>query len=208
MAEVAGAAEAARYQSLIRLAEAIRSRTGDDDLFGLLVDEFRGTRPFDAIAQFDDTSTKINWRNEGASGELWPSQIADETESVASWVHENQQSLVIPDVEDETRFRPSMQRLQLVGLRSVCAFPLSTAHRRLGSIMFASRLVGAYGPEDVRFLSLAAGQIALAMDAARNSRASQRAEERLRLLLDLRNRIVSNLDLRALVREVSATSGT
>ena len=132
-------------------------------------------------------------------------QIADETDSVARWVHENQQSLVIPDVEDETRFRPSLQRLQLVGLRSVCAFPVSTAHRRLGSIVIASRLVGAHGPEDVRFLSLAVAQIALAMDAVRNFRESQRAEERLRLLLDLTNRIVSNLDLRALLREVSAS---
>ena len=69
MAEVAGAAQAARYESLIRLAEAIRSRTGDDDLFGLLVDELRRTVPFDAIAQFDDTSTTIKGRNEGASGE-------------------------------------------------------------------------------------------------------------------------------------------
>ena len=205
MAEVAGAAEAARYESLIRLAEAIRSRTGDDDLFGLLVDELRRTLPFDAIAQFDDTSTKINWRNEGASGEPWPSQTADETESVASWVHENQQSLVIPDVEDETRFAPGMQWLQFVGLRSVCAVLLSTSRRQFGSIVLASRLVGAYGPEDVRFLSLAAAQIALAMDAAKNFRDSQRAEERLRLLLDLTNRIVSNLDLRALLREVSAS---
>jgi len=71
--------------------------------------------------------------------------------------------------------------------------------------VIASRLVGAYGPEDVRFLSLAAAQIALAMDAARNFHESQRAEERLRLLLDLTNRIVSNLDLRALLREVSAS---
>ncbi|HEV8330364.1 MAG TPA: GAF domain-containing protein, partial [Steroidobacteraceae bacterium] len=205
MADVAGAVQAARYESLIRLAGAIRSRTGDDDFFGLLADELRRTVAFDAIAQFDDTSTKINGRNEAASGEPWPSQTTDETESVASWVHENQQSLVIPDVEDETRFRPAMQRLQSAGLRSVCAFPLSTAHRRLGSIVIASRLLGAYGPEDVEFLSLAAAEIALAMDAARNPRESQRAEERLRLLLDLTNRIASNLDLRALLREVSAS---
>ena len=60
MADVAGAAQAARYESLSRLAGAIRSRTGDDDFFGLLVDELRRTVAFDAIAQFDDTSTKIN----------------------------------------------------------------------------------------------------------------------------------------------------
>jgi hypothetical protein len=39
MAEVAGAAQATRYESLVRLTGAIRSRTEDDDLFGLLVDE-------------------------------------------------------------------------------------------------------------------------------------------------------------------------
>jgi hypothetical protein len=175
MASVAGAAQAARYESLVRLTGAIRSRTGADDLFGLLVDEIRRTLPFDAIAQFDDTSTRINWRNEGASGEPFPLEIANETQSVASWVHDNQLSLVIPDVGDETRFRPSMQRLQVAGLRSVCGFPLSTARRQLGSIVMASRLVGAYGPEDVGFLSLAAGQIALAMDPARHFRESQRA---------------------------------
>src|SRR5207247_2883381 len=85
-------------------------------------------------------------------------------------------SLVIPDVENETRFRPSMQRLQIVGLRSVCAFPLSTVRRQFGSIVISSRLASAYGPEDVRFLSLAAAQIALAMDAAKNFHDSQRAE--------------------------------
>jgi formate hydrogenlyase transcriptional activator len=98
-----------------------------------------------------------------------------------------------------------MLRLTSLGLRSMCALPLSTAHRRLGCLVIASRLPDAYTDEDVRFLSLAAAQIALAMDDARNFRESQRAEERLRLLLDLTNRVVSNLDLRELLREVSAS---
>jgi formate hydrogenlyase transcriptional activator len=79
---------------------------------------------------------------------------------------------------------------------------LSTAHRRLGSLVISSRLPEAYDDEDVRFLALAASQIALAMDDAHNFRESQRAEERLRLLLDLTNRVVSTLDLRELLREV------
>jgi formate hydrogenlyase transcriptional activator len=47
-------------------------------------------------------------------------------------------------------------------------------------------------------------QIALAMDDARNFRASQRAQERLELLLDLTNRVASNLNLRDVLREISA----
>jgi formate hydrogenlyase transcriptional activator len=200
-----GVAQAARYESLIRLADAIRSKGASGDLFSLLVDELRHVVPFDAIAQFDETSTKVNWRHERPSGEPCPLQAGDKADSVAWWVHENQQPLVIPDVEAETRFRPSLERLRTLGLRSLCALPLSTAHRRLGSLVITSRLASAYGAEDVRFLAFAAAQIALAMDDARNFHESLRAGERLRLLLDLTNRVVSNLDLQVLLREVSAS---
>ena len=200
-----GAEPAARYESLIRLADAIRSQHGPDDLFGLLVDELRRVVPFDAIAQFDETSTKVNWRYERPSDGVCPLTSAEKEESVPWWVHQHQQPLVVPSIDDETRFRPSMERLRSLGLHSMCAFPLSTAHRQLGSLVVSSRLGDAYGENEVRFLSLAAAQIALAMDDARNFRESQRAGERLRLLLELTNRVVSTLDLRELLREVSAS---
>jgi formate hydrogenlyase transcriptional activator len=201
------AAPAARYESLIRLAEAIRSGAGVDNLFGLLVEHLRGVVPFDAIAQFDETSTKVNWHNERPTGgpQPCPLQGADSSDTVAGWVHERQEPLVIADVDEETRFRVSMERLRSLGLGSMCAFPLTTAHRQLGSLVISSERSHAYSPEDVRFMALAAGQIALAMDDLRNFRESQRSEERLRLLLDLTNRVVSNLDLQELLREVSAS---
>jgi formate hydrogenlyase transcriptional activator len=197
--------QGARYEALIRLAEAIRSHAGGGDFFELLADELRGVVQFDAIAQFDETATKVHWRHYEPTVSSCPLAGAAKEESVASWVHQHQQPLVVPVVERETRWRPSMERLTSLGLQSMCALPLSTAHRRLGSLVIASRRPDAYADEDVRFLSLAAAQIALAMDDARNFRESQRAEERLRLLLDLTNRVVSNLDLRELLREVSAS---
>jgi formate hydrogenlyase transcriptional activator len=194
----------ARYEALIRLAEAIRSHEGGDGLFELLANHLRGVVQFDSVAQFDETATKVYWRHYEPRSSTCP--LASEKEaSVASWVHEHQQPLMVPVVDQETRWRPSMARLTSLGLRSMCALPLSTAHRRLGSLVLASRSPHAYTDEDVRFLSLAASQIALAMDDARNFRESQRSEERLRLLLDLTNRVVSNLDLRELLREVSAS---
>jgi formate hydrogenlyase transcriptional activator len=75
---------------------------------------------------------------------------------------------------------------------------LRTAHSRFGSLVFATQIANAYSPEEVRFLSFVAGQIALAMDHALNF-------QRLNLLLDLTNRVVSKLDLRELLREVSAS---
>jgi formate hydrogenlyase transcriptional activator len=202
---LAGASPAARYESLIRLAEAIRSQQGEGDLFGLLAEELRRVVPFDAIAQFDETATKVNWRSHASHDAVCPLTSAEREESVAWWVHQHQQPFVVPFVDRETRCRPSMERIRTLGLQSICALPLSTAHRKLGTLVVSSRLPEAYGTDDVRFLALAASQIALAMDDAHNFRESQRAEERLRLLLDLTNRVVSTLDLRDLLREVSAS---
>jgi formate hydrogenlyase transcriptional activator len=196
----------ARYQSLIRLAESVRAQRNPDELFRVLVNELRRVVDFDAIAQFDETSNKVNWDlceccTQSASS---PADIARE-ETLAWWVYERQQPIVIRNVEQEKRFPATMECLKSLGLRSVCALPLSTAHRRLGSLALVSRHADAYSDDEVTFLSLAANQIALAIDDAVNFRSSQRSQERLELLLDLTNRVVSNLELRDLLREISAS---
>src|SRR4051812_7775331 len=87
-----GFAQAARYESLIRLAEAIRAGAGVDNLFALLVEQMRGVVPFDAMAQFDETSTKVKWHYERPSGSTGPCplQAAHSPDTVAGWVHARQ----------------------------------------------------------------------------------------------------------------------
>lgn len=128
----------------------------------------------------------------------------DREETIAAWIFRNQETLVLGTLEGETRFPASIEIMRQVGLQSVCAFPLTTAHRRMGSLVIASVNRDAYSPEEVRFCRLVADQIALATDDAMNFRASQRAQQRLELLLDLTNRAVSNLNLREVLREISA----
>ena len=196
----------ARYQSLIRLAESVRAQRDPDELFRVLVDELRQVVDFDAIAQFDEASNKVNWRlcQYIARSATSPGEIPKE-ETLPWWVYQHQEALVIPCVETERRFPATIACLKQMGLRSVCALPLSTAHRRLGSIALFSQRADAYSADEVTFLSLMADQIALAMDDAVNFLSSRRAQERLELLLDLTNRVVSNLDLRDLLREISAS---
>jgi formate hydrogenlyase transcriptional activator len=198
---------AARYESLIRLAEAIRGHRGTQDLFALLTDELRRVVPSDAIAQYDESANKVSWQFHSPCPLPPPDPLAglSKEQTVAWWVHHHQQIVVVPSLEAETRFPHSTQRLIQAGMHSLCALPLTTAHRRLGSLVMASRMPDAYSEEQVRFLSLVAQQIAVAMDDALNFQESQRAEERLRLLLDLTNRVVSTLDLRALLREIAAS---
>ena len=195
----------ARYESLIRLAASIRAQHETKALFGALVDELRPVIPFDAIAQYDESSRKVNWHlcDSCPQQAPHPSEIPLEG-TLPWWVAENQQAAVIADVWRETRFPFTVEQLRKNGLQSACALPLSTAHRRLGSLVIASRKLDAYSDDEVEFLTLVAGQIALAMDDAINFQASRRAQERLELLLDLTNRLISTLDLRDLLRVIAA----
>jgi len=197
---------ASRYESLIRLAEAIRSHQNQRDLFQLLADELHQVVPFDAMAQCDHTGNKVYWHfSEAYDSEKFRVSDIPREESVAWWVDRTQQPVVLQVGDEETRFRATVEVLERLGLRSLCALPLSTAHSHLGSLVFSSQIADAYSPEEVRFLSLVADQVALAMDDALNFHDSQRAQERLQLLLDLTNRVVSKLDLRECLREVSAS---
>jgi formate hydrogenlyase transcriptional activator len=196
---------ALRYESLIRIAASIRSQKEPRDLFALLVEELGQVVRFDAMAQYDETSNKLHWHMcAGCSKpDSLPADI-DKEETLPAWVYRNQETVVLPNLDRETRFPASTALMRQTGLQSICAFPLSTAHRRLGSLVIASVHRDAYSPEEIRFCSLVADQIALALDDAINFQSSQRAQERLELLLDLTNRVVSNLNLRDVLREVSA----
>ena len=195
----------ARYESLIRLGEAIRSQRDQRQLFRLLADELRQVVPFDAIARYDDDSNKVDWHVCSRCEDLTPLSDLTKEETVAWWVYQNQQPVIIPSVADEVRFPATTGKLKQFGFRSLCAVPLSTAHRRLGSLVLASEQPNVYSDEEVRFVSLSAGHIALAMDDALHLQESQRAQQRLELLLNLTNRVVTNLDLRELLREISAS---
>ncbi len=146
----------ARYESLIRLAASIRAHHGTKALFRALVTELRPVIPLDAIAHFDESSRKVNWH---LCDNCPQTPSASETQlegTLPWWVAENQQAAVITDVWRETRFSPTVEQLRTNGLQSACALPLSTAHRRLGSLIIASRKLGAYSEEEIEFLALVA----------------------------------------------------
>ena len=144
---------ASRYESIIRLAEAIRSHKEQKDLFQLLVKELRHVVPFDAMAQFDHAGNKVNWHfSEDCAPRMSHVSKSPKEETVERWVYRTQRPLVLQVGNGETRFHETIEKLNEKGLRSLCALPLSTAHSRLGSLVFASHIADAYSPEEVRFL--------------------------------------------------------
>jgi formate hydrogenlyase transcriptional activator len=125
-------------------------------------------------------------------------------------VWEQQKALVVTDLEFDTRFPRSVDLLRKVGIRSFCLLPLTTAHRRVGALGFGSVRKGAYDEADLEFLRQVAAQVAVAVDNALNFQDAQvyqeqlsRERDRLRLLLEVNNALVSNLDLRQLLKEIA-----
>jgi len=192
---------ASRYEALARIAELIRYHPEERVLFQTCASELHQVVAFDGLSWFDPAANWVQWHfiepYDSALEALAVRDIPKE-ETVAWWVYQNQRPVIIPFIDRETSCPLVVERLSKLGLRSLCALPLSTAHRKLGSLVFASHLDDAYSNEDQQFLSVVANQIAVAMDDAR-------AQARLRLLLDITNRIVTKLELRDLLREIVAS---
>ncbi len=205
-----------RYEALIRVSQAIGAHRDPKDLFRAMATELHRVIQFDgiAVAQYNEASNEIVWKACELRDQQEPVSPPDipAGESLTKWVYDRQQPLVISSLERETRFPLMIEFLREKGFHSVCVLPLTTVHRRIGSIAVASHRADAYCEEEVRFLSLVADQAALAIDDALNFESSQIAERalqhknnRLKLLLEVNNSIVSNLELRDLLRAISAS---
>jgi formate hydrogenlyase transcriptional activator len=211
-----------RYEALFHVSQAISAHRDARELFSRLADELREVVRFDLIgvAQYDEATSRAGWLL------AWCNQTYEEPPSECSphqtlpcWVYEHQKPLVIRVVGRETRFPRMTSWLKQRRIRSACALPLTTVHRRVGILVLGSRHPDAYSEDEVTFLSLVANQVALAIDDALNLEASrlaqaelrekqeelQRESDRLKLLLDVNNSVVSNLDLRDVLRAITAT---
>jgi formate hydrogenlyase transcriptional activator len=130
----------------------------------------------------------------------------------SGWVWQHQQPLVIGDLVQETRFPQALPAMRAHQIRSFCSLPLSTAHRRLGTLAIGHPERDTYSPSEVAFAQLVAAQVAVAVDNALHSQEAQALQQqltherdRLQVLLDVTNSVMANLELRDVLRAVSAT---
>src|ERR1700730_8228309 len=205
---------AVRYETLVRVSQAIAAHGDLKELFGMLANELHRVVQFDFIGvslRDKNSDTFQNYFIDMTSrSELVPDEELTPEETLTLRVYERQEPLLRSTNDLEPRYGRLQAMLTRLNIRSICALPLTTAHRRLGAIAFGSKQVDTYSPSEVRFVSQVAGYIALAFDDALNLAALRQASEelrtkndRLQLLLDVTNQVVSNLELRDLLRAIS-----
>jgi formate hydrogenlyase transcriptional activator len=198
-----------RYEALMRATNAIGTCTDCDAAAEVLVQSLREVITFDylQLISFENDTGTVTWHLLYSNGARQNLPLADIVvdDTPVEWVHESQRALVTADWNKETRFAKHGEYLSELGIASSCVLPLSRGQRRLGVLSVGSSRPQAYPEDEVHFLSLVADQIALAIDAAVNFYLSRQAQDRLKLILDLTNQVVSNLNFDELLRTISAS---
>ena len=206
--------DAQRYEALFRISEALSACREPEEVSQVLADQLHELFSFDYldVLVFKENSSEVEWRVSPEFQVVCPDLPIEET---LCWhVYQTQEVLHIEDWSADRSFPALRQMLETRGrkLGSVICLPLTTAHRQLGTLGICSQDRNAYRTEDITFLHLLARGVALAIDDVLNLRQSraarlelERQNARLKLLLDLTNRINSNLDLSEVLRAISAS---
>jgi formate hydrogenlyase transcriptional activator len=130
----------------------------------------------------------------------------------SGWVWQSQEAFVVCDTEEETRYPEYMGRLREHGVRSAALVPLTTAQRRVGAMGFGRLVPQRITDTELQFMQRVASQVAVAVDNALNLESSQayqkqlaRERDRLKVLLDVNNLLVSSRELPDLFRGIVST---
>jgi formate hydrogenlyase transcriptional activator len=203
-----------RYEDLLRATTAISGYRDIETFRERFAQELQRFVAFDyvLVALIDPVTRAVQWRMFHAPGRNDEVSVPNFQihETPSGWVYENQAPMVIDDWRLETRYPRLKQYFEPFDIRSSCVLPLTTVHRRLGVFAVGVASPNAYSADEVQFLSLVADHLALTLDNALHLEKSHETQaeledknERLELVLDLTNRVVSNLELRDLLREVA-----
>ena len=131
-------------------------------------------------------------------------------ESPSGWVFLHQEPLVIADVSAETRWPAVMELLRRNNIATSCWLPLTTAQHRLGALVFG------FGPTNlaekkIEFMQQVAAQVAVAVDNTLNIEKVEKYQrqlalerDRLQVLLEITNTLVSELDIRDLFPSITS----
>jgi formate hydrogenlyase transcriptional activator len=213
IAEEKDQALSGRYLALLEVASAIASHRTLEELFTDLAQWLHPIIDFSylSVLLYDSTRNvmRVHILNSDGPDTVRPGMEFSMDESPSAWVWTNQQPLVLDDLDREDRFARPIQLMREYGVRSFCSIPLSTPRRKLGAFSLGHTAPHAYALDQLEIQKLAASQVAVAVENALNYQDAStlqaevtRERDRLKLLLDVNNAVVSNLSLTELFKVI------
>jgi formate hydrogenlyase transcriptional activator len=203
---------------LLEVSESIASHRDLEELFRDLAQRLPQIVPFDYInAVLHEPARDVMrlWLLVTATAStITPGLELSIEESPGGLVWKTQQPLTVNDITQEHRFPKLMPMLRENGVQSFGVVPLTTAQRRLGAMGFGSYQRRTYQEAEINFMQQVANQVAVAVDNVLHAASAQTAQlqlkyerDRLRLVLEINNAVVSHLELRKLLKAISGCLG-
>jgi formate hydrogenlyase transcriptional activator len=205
-----------QLEALLEVSEAIAQQRDLPALFHELAARLHSVIDFDFLSLVLHDPVKSVMRLHVLETRVPGEKVAGTESSVegnpAGWVWQTQQAFVASDVEEETRFPEFLKRYRAHNVRSLAILPLTTAQHRLGAMGFGRLVPQRITDTELQFMERVASQVAVAVDNALNFETSQayqtqlaRERDRLRVLLEVNNVLVTSRELPELFRGIVST---
>jgi formate hydrogenlyase transcriptional activator len=196
------------YEALFELAQAISGHSDLDSLCRALFRSLRRVVNFDFLVLIlhDESSNALRMRAIASADEIEvvdPPSASVDDDNPAAWVWKNQKPLVIPQVEKEDRWPDILGRLWERGIASFVMVPMTTGEKRLGILSFGSGAVTETSQEEMDFIQRVTSEFAVTIDSYLTQAKYLRERDRLQLLFDVTNSLVSKLSRDALFSAVA-----
>lgn len=200
--------EAEIYRVLFGLSQVLAGHSDLETLCNALADSLRAVIPFDflSLVLHDPVRDELRIHALNArrpTGARPPVVVRVDSDHPGACVWRNQQPLVLSPLSACGREKPYFQEAAKAGIEAFALLPLSTGSRRLGilGLGFTSH----FDPDDgsLPFLGRVASEVAVTVDGFLTRQELIRERDRMRVLFEITNSMISKLPIDELFSVVS-----
>ncbi len=210
--------EEGRYHTLLKISRAAASQPNVDAVLRSLAGLLSNVVAFESIALLllDGPRQTLTLRALEHGAQDLGVEVGTEFPYVGTSVAraiEEQVPVFIPDTKYEMIKTPEFaSRINLAALESAYVFPVATSRKKFGALIFGTREKREFRPEDIELMGSVAEHVSVALESALATDAAElyqreltRERDRLGLLLEINNHIVTKLEINELFRAASAS---
>lgn len=195
------------YKALFDLSQAIAGHPDLDTLCNALAGALRRVVAFDflALALHDPTQDQLRLHALSASRPYQggPTVLPAEGGHAGARVWREQKPLVLSPLEEEAPASEVIRQALQEGIRAMVLLPLTNGDRRLGILGFGFTEPYDSGKASLAFLERVASEFAVSVDAYLTRQALTHERDRMRVLFEITNALMSKLPMDELFAEIS-----
>jgi len=207
-----------RYRTLLEVSGAIASQPNLKAVLQSLRRLLSSVVAFDSVSLclLSDNGNSVRLIAFDRGSGAYQVEIGTEVPHVGSAVGralDEQKPIYIPDLQAELSRIPQLaSRARLGTPHSAYIFPISISGKKLGALTFGIAQGEKFSPDDVELMTSVSSHVGVALESAIATDAAEtyqrqlaRERDRLRLLLEINNQVVTQLDVNELFRSASAS---